>query len=60
MEPLENHKIIEALLFASPDPLTQTKINNVFNHNAPNLKQIVNELNETYWQDSSGGSCRGF
>ena len=55
MEPLENHKIIEALLFASPDPLTQTKINNVFNHNAPNLKQIVNELNETYKKTSDLG-----
>ena len=58
MEPLENHKIIEALLFASPDPLTQTKINNVFNHNAPNLKQIVNELNETYKKEDHAFEIR--
>ena len=41
MKETEIKKIIEALLFASPIPLTQTKVNNVFNPDTPNLKKIV-------------------
>ena len=41
-------KIIEALLFASPDPLTQVKVNSVFTPEVPNLKEIVISLNEKY------------
>ena len=40
--------IIEALLFASPDPLTQKKVNLVLSSEAPELKIIVDELNQNY------------
>jgi len=45
-------EIIEALLFASPEPLTQKKINMVLYPESPELEIIVNELNEIY---SDGG-----
>ena len=48
MKETEIKKIIEALLFASPIPLTQTKVNNVFNPDTPNLKKIVKSLNDQY------------
>ena len=48
MKETEIKKIIEALLFASPIPLTQTKVNNVFNPDTPNLKKIVEFLNDQY------------
>jgi len=48
MQSSEYQKIIEALLFASPEPLTQTKLNSVFDQNAPTLKDIVLELNDLY------------
>ena len=44
----EIKKIIEALLFASPIPLTQAKVNSVFNPDTPNLKEMVSILNEQY------------
>ena len=40
--------IIEALLFASPDPLTQKKVNMVLSSESPELKIIVDELNQNY------------
>ena len=45
-------EIIEALLFASPEPLTQKKIDMVLYPESPELEIIVNELNEIY---SDGG-----
>ena len=48
MKETEIKKIIEALLFASPIPLTQTKVNKVFNPDTPNLKKIVKSLNDQY------------
>jgi segregation and condensation protein B len=48
----EIKKIIEALLFASPDPLTQTKVNNVFDPETPNLKEIAEGLNEQYVKEN--------
>jgi len=45
MQDTEIRKIIEALLFASPEPLTQTKVNGVFDPDTPNLKEVVEELN---------------
>lgn len=48
MNSTEVKKIIEALLFASPDPLTQTKVNIVFNPDTFNLKKIIDELNKQY------------
>ncbi len=50
MQDTEIRKIIEALLFASPEPLTQTKVNGVFDPDTPNLKEVVEELNEQYTQ----------
>ncbi|MFL2982971.1 MAG: SMC-Scp complex subunit ScpB [Candidatus Neomarinimicrobiota bacterium] len=44
----EIKKIIEALLFASPEPLTQAKVNGVFSPETPNLKKIINDLNMQY------------
>ena len=48
MRKSEIKKIIEALLFASPDPLTQSKVNAVFNPETPNLKNIIIDLNKQY------------
>jgi len=48
MQDTEIKKIIEALLFASPEPLTQVKVNGVFDPDTPNLSDIVNQLNEQY------------
>ena len=52
MQDSEIKKIIEALLFASPDPLTQTKVNNVFDPETPNLKEIAEGLNEQYVKEN--------
>ena len=48
MQDSEISKIIEALLFASPEPLTQAKVNGIFNPDTPNLKEVVLKLNEQY------------
>jgi len=44
----EIKNIIEALLFAARDPLTQLQVNNVFEPDTPNLKEIVDQLNKQY------------
>jgi len=44
----EEIQIIEALLFASPEPLTQTRINLIFETDAPKLDETVKELNRHY------------
>jgi len=51
MQDSEIRKIIEALLFASPEPLTQAKVNSIFNSDTPNLKEVVLTLNEQYVHD---------
>ena len=51
MQDSEIRKIIEALLFASPEPLTQAKVNSIFNPDTPNLKEVVMQLNEQYVHD---------
>ena len=48
MQSSEYQKIIEALLFTSPEPLTQARVNGVFDREAPNLKEVVGELNYLY------------
>jgi segregation and condensation protein B len=53
MQDSEIRKIIEALLFASPEPLTQTKVNGIFNPDTPNLKEVVMQLNEQYVHDDN-------
>ena len=39
---------IEALLFASPEPLTQSQVNGIFPGEDIDLNQIVDELNSEY------------
>ena len=51
MQDSEIRKITEALLFASPDPLTQTKVNGIFDPDTPNLKEVIEGLNEQYAQE---------
>ncbi len=48
MQKSEIKKIIEALLFAARDPLTQAQVNNVFEFGTPNLEEIVDKLNKQY------------
>ena len=40
--------IIEALLFASPEPLTQKKISYIFDRDIPDLKLSIERLNSFY------------
>ena len=51
MQSSEYQKIIEALLFAGPEPLTQTRVNGVFDRGAPNLKEVVTQLNCLYQKE---------
>ena len=44
----EQIRIVEALLIADPDPLTQARINTVFDNDAPSLKNAVEQLNNFY------------
>lgn len=48
MKDSELNRIIEALLFASPEPLTQAKVNGIFSPETPNLKNIIKTLNKQY------------
>lgn len=41
-------QIIEALLFASPDPLTQKKINTIFDADPPDLDKYIHKLQQKY------------
>ena len=60
----EEIQIIEALLFASPEPLTQTRINLIFETDAPKLDETVKELNRHYEKANRSfkiqGIARGF
>ena len=50
-----NHKsIIEVLLFASPEPLTQNKLNKILFEERINLKDVVEELNISYKKQNKG------
>ena len=44
----EKLQILEALLFAAPEPLTQTRVNLIFQNDAPNLEDVIKKLNEHY------------
>ena len=44
----EQIQIVEALLFASPEPLTQNRINLIFETDPPKLDDTVKELNHNY------------
>ncbi len=52
MQDSDIHKIIEALLFASPDPLTQAKVNGVFSPDTPSLNKVVEDLNKQYEEET--------
>ena len=40
--------IIEALLFASPHPLTQKHVNQIFENNPPKLNSVIEILRKKY------------
>jgi len=48
MDVKESDRIIESLLFASPDPLSQSLLNQVFDKPIPFLNETVKRLNEFY------------
>ena len=48
MQKSEIKNVIEALLFAARDPLTQLQVNDIFEPETPNLKEIVDQLNKQY------------
>jgi len=48
MKKKESDQIIEALLFANPNPLNQTMLNQVFDKPVPTIKEAVNRLNQFY------------
>ena len=58
MKHSEIKKIIEALLFASPEPLSQKKINFIFNPETYNLKEIINVLNKQYLKEKHSFEIR--
>ena len=55
----EEIQIVEALLFASPEPLTQTRINLIFETNPPKLDDAVKELNRHYEKANRSFSIQG-
>ena len=46
MDVKESDQIIESLLFASPDPLSQSLLNQVFEKPIPFLNEAVKRLND--------------
>ena len=48
MQITEIKTIIEALLFAARDPLTQSQVNHIFEPESPDLNEIVEKLNKQY------------
>ena len=48
MKNSEVKNIIEALIFSANEPLTQAQVNNVFKPETPNLKEIIDQLNNQY------------
>ena len=60
MNKSEIKKIVEALLFASPEPLTQSKVNGIFTPDSPNLKKIIEQLNIQYDNEGHAFEIRRF
>ena len=52
------NSIIEALLFASPDPLTQSKVNSIFPSTKPDLSKIILKLNMVYKKNKNSFEIR--
>ena len=55
----EQIQIVEALLFASPEPLTQNRINLIFETDPPKLDDTVKELNHNYEKANRSFSIQG-
>ena len=53
MDVKESDQIIESLLFASPDPLSQSLLNQVFDKPIPFLNETVKRLNEFYFKSAN-------
>ena len=52
MDVKESDQIIESLLFANPDPLSQSLLNQVFDKPVPFLNEAVKRLNEFYLKNN--------
>ena len=52
MDVKESDQIIESLLFANPDPLNQSLLNQVFDKPIPFLNEAVKRLNEFYLKNN--------
>ena len=48
MQEKEKQLIIESLMFATPDPLTQKQVNLVFESDSPKIPETVEQLNKKY------------
>ena len=48
MNKSEKLQILEALLFATPEPLSQTRVNLIFQNGAPKLDDAIEKLNTYY------------
>ena len=44
MNKSEKLQILEALLFAAPEPLTQTRVNLIFQNDAPKLDDAIKRM----------------
>ena len=55
----EEIQIVEALLFASPEPLTQTRVNIIFETDPPKLDEAVKELNRHYEKANRSFNIQG-
>ena len=55
----EEIQIVEALLFASPEPLTQARINLIFETDPPKLDNAVKELNCYYEKSNRSFKIQG-
>ena len=51
MKKIESDKIIESLLFASSEPLSQALLNQVFDKPVPSINETVKRLNKFYLQN---------
>ena len=58
MRKSEQLQIVEALLFASPEPLNQSRLKNVFDEDAPKLSDLVKKLREKYEKEKHGFEVR--
>jgi len=58
MQKGEQLRIVEALLFASPEPLNQSRVNSVFEDDPPKLSEIVKKLKEKYEKEKHGFEVR--